>query len=107
MDDKCAHDWLPRSAHMSSHVQHTEAEERVLQNTHTVGATGWKFSAVWEPWRGPVCRNERGVEFIYSVRRSSYSHMDRPTVISLDCTAPNKSAPALTGLFLTCSETMM
>lgn len=27
MDDKCAHDWLLRSASMSSHVQHTEAEE--------------------------------------------------------------------------------
>lgn len=79
----------------------------VTEQTHSQRATDWSFSAVWEPWRDPVCRNKRGVEFIYSVRRSSYSHMDRPTVISLDCTAPNKSAPALTGLFLTCCETMM
>lgn len=42
-DDKCARDWLPRSAHMSSHVQHTEAEEghaaqSVAEHTHTVTA---------------------------------------------------------------------
>lgn len=108
MDDKCAHDWLLRSAHMSSHVQHTEAEKGVLQNTHTVTELlVGDFQLYGSPGGAPVCRNERRVEFIYSVRRSSYSHMDRPTVISLDCTAPNKSAPALTGLFLTCSETMM
>lgn len=40
IDDKCAHDWLLRSAHMSSHVQHTEAEEghtaqSVTEHTHT------------------------------------------------------------------------
>lgn len=83
-----------------------DARCRVPGNKHAFEKLG-DFSAVREPWRGPVCRNMRGVEFIYSVRRSSYSHMDRPTVISLDCTAPNKSASALTALFLTCCETMM
>lgn len=41
MDDKCAHDWLLRSAHMSSHFQHTEAMEEhtaqsVTEHTHAV-----------------------------------------------------------------------
>lgn len=44
MDDKCAHDWLPQSAHMSSHIQHTEAEEghaaqSVTEHTHTHSLT--------------------------------------------------------------------
>lgn len=46
MDDKCAHDWLPRSAHMSSHVQRTEAEEgraaqTVTEHTHTQLQSYW------------------------------------------------------------------
>lgn len=40
MDDKYTHDWLLQSALMSSHVQHTEAEEGhaaqgVTEHTHT------------------------------------------------------------------------
>lgn len=46
MDDKCAHDWLLRSAHMSSHVQHTEAEEgraaqSVTEHTRTQSQSYW------------------------------------------------------------------
>lgn len=54
MDDKRARDWLLRTAHMSSHVQHTEAKEgraaqSVTEQTHRQRAADWRFSAVWEP----------------------------------------------------------
>lgn len=54
MDDKCAHDWVLQTAHMSSHVQHTEAKEgraarSVTEQTHSQRATDWRFSAAWEP----------------------------------------------------------
>lgn len=107
--------WLTSAHTIGCCEAHTQAvtfrsprPRRDGQNTHTRSQCCRLevFSRVGA-LEGCVWRNQRRVEFIYSVRRSSYSHMDRPTVISLDCTAPNKSAPALTGLFLTCSETMM
>lgn len=50
--DKRARDWLPRrAAHLSSHVPLAEAEEGQAEHTHSHSGAGWRFSAVWEPWR--------------------------------------------------------